>query len=81
MLEICVGIIGNGTHAEAQKYPWCARFTVASTTAARNAFDNTSTMHGDRERNGESMPAEYAIRSSARNASADEGSREQSLLS
>jgi hypothetical protein len=27
MLGICVGIVGVGTHAEAQNYPWCAIYS------------------------------------------------------
>src|SRR5437588_1153583 len=27
ILGICVGIVGIGTHAEAQNYPWCAIYS------------------------------------------------------
>jgi hypothetical protein len=45
MLGICVGIVGVGTHAEAQNYPWftVVAWVAAAQTAAPQHFNNALT--------------------------------------
>jgi hypothetical protein len=36
LLGICVGMVGTGTHAEAQNYPWCAIYSEGAAGGGTN---------------------------------------------
>ena len=49
---ICVALLGIGTRAEAQNYPWCAIYGGYDDGGTNSGF----TMHGHREGYGQLVP-------------------------
>jgi hypothetical protein len=64
ILGICVGLIGIGTHAEAQNYPWCAYYgdrhsgggTNCGFTTFQQCLDTVSEIGGFCQRNTQYQP-------------------------
>jgi len=80
-LGICVTVVGIGTRAEAQNYPWCAYYGGKEGGGHELRLHHLSTVSRHGERNRRLLQRQYAIPTSTRAASADEASKALSLLS
>ena len=80
MLGIGVYVVGFGTRAEAQNYPWCGVLwrQGGGRHELRLCHLSTVSRHGERDRR--LLQRQYTIPSSTRAASADEASKALSLL-
>jgi hypothetical protein len=82
MLEISVYVVGIGTPAEAQNYPWCAYYSGGGGGGGTNCgFTTFEQCMATARGLGSNCQPKYAICASTRTASADESSEVQSLLS